>query len=83
MTEWNAVSKRLQTDVAEISYDVARRRGIVKMPDGCCTDMSGCIALFMAIDPECRSIITIAGGWPDTVYYRYGDGEWQAALMID
>jgi hypothetical protein len=37
-----------------------------------CTDMTGCIALFTAIDPDVREIQTFNEGGIDTTYKRFG-----------
>jgi hypothetical protein len=45
-----------------IEYDPAKRQGTIYMQPDCCTDMTGAIHFFIAIDPKVQSIITIAGG---------------------
>jgi len=55
------------------------RTGTLSMPDGCCSDMAGAIALFRRIDPKVRRIVTLSGEERDTVYYR-SKGEWEARL---
>jgi hypothetical protein len=41
------------------------------------TSMEGAVALFMAIDPHVRGIMTYSEGKRDTLY-RLDDGKWQA-----
>ena len=67
----------LQTAVDSLAYDFNAATGRLYMPDGVCTDMSGCIALFTAIDPKVRHIVTFAGGKQDTTYHRDG-AHWEA-----
>lgn len=42
-----------------------------------CTSMHGAIALFKAIDPHVRGIMTYSEGQRDTLY-RLDDGKWKA-----
>lgn len=67
----------LQCSVSNLSYDFTTRTGYLNMPDGVCTDMSGCIRLFEKIDPDVRTIRTFAGNEEDTAYHRT-DGVWEA-----
>ena len=60
-----------------IGYDPAKRLGTVYMKPYCCTYMSGVINSFTSIGPNVRSIVTIAGDEPDTVY-RLESDRWQA-----
>lgn len=74
----------LQTAVDRLAYDFNEASGRLYMPDGVCTDMNGCIALFTTIDPKVRSILTFAGDKPDTAYYRNGaTGEWEAMRPVN
>lgn len=63
----------VQCDVVSLSYDFSARKGVLHLDEGNCTDMSGCIGIFVAIDPDVRRIDTIAGKITDTVYVRRGD----------
>ncbi len=64
------VHRGMMTRVQAIAYDFRTRVGKVYMPKGCCTDMSGAIAVFKQIDPKVTKIETIAGDVLDTVYRR-------------
>lgn len=68
----------LVTAVTGLHYDFVSRTGRLNMPDCCCCDMDGCIALFKRIDPKVRCIQTFAGDTPDTKYVRNWDGEWES-----
>lgn len=67
-----------QCFVESLSYDFSKRRGVLQMREGSCTDMMGCILLFKAIDPNVRDILTFAGDELDTSYRNDGSGEWRA-----
>jgi hypothetical protein len=68
----------LQASVRSVSYDFRRQRGRLDMEELCCCDMSGCIALFKAIDSKVREIETFADGKRDTTYVQQARGGWQA-----
>lgn len=68
---------RLQTAVERLSYDYTTRTGRLHQPAGCCTDMSGVVALFRFLHPDVQKIETFAGGRPDTLY-RLDGGAWTA-----
>jgi hypothetical protein len=67
----------LQCRVIGVSYDYGQRLGRLDMPPVNCCDMSGCLGLFLAIDPDCAKIETFTGGKPDTAYVRRPAG-WEA-----
>ena len=67
----------LGCDAQAIAYDFDRKIGMLKMRDGNCCDMEGCIEFFKAIDPEIRRIETFSGEVPDTVYALTGNS-WNA-----
>lgn len=68
-----------QCYVVALRYDFVERRGRLIMGDDSCTDMSGAIRMFEAIDPGVQSIATFAGATPDTSYVRV-NGKWEALL---
>lgn len=69
----------VQCFVQKLTYDFKEKTGQLLLEDGSCTDMSGCIKLFKAIDPEVVGILTISGGRRDTGYVLV-DGEWQSRV---
>ena len=69
----------LETAVDGLEYNFNTRTGRLYMPRGCCTDMTGCIRLFTAIEPNVQVIRTLSGLSWDTSYHRRGD-EWHARL---
>ena len=73
---------RLACGVLRLSYDFETRAGEIYFPQAHCCDMSGCIKLFAAIDPEAVSIQTFSGDRPDTSYHRDsgGSSDWSAFL---
>lgn len=71
--------EKLKCMVESAEYDFGERRGRLHMAANNCCEMSACIRLFEALDPEVKTISTYAGGVPDTIYRRQPDG-WQAAL---
>jgi hypothetical protein len=72
------VSDQLQCAVHAVTYDFVGRFGSVIMGDGSCTDMTGCIRMFEAIDPKVERINTgYTNGQPDTRYEK-SDGQWKA-----
>ena len=75
-TPWD---ERLKCDVVSLVYDFRSHTGQLNLPDGDCCDMSGCLALFEAIDPKVTAINTHSGDKADTVYRKEGT-EWKAFL---
>ena len=71
----------LMCQVVSLSYDFDKRAGSLNMAERQSTDMTACVRLFTAVDPEVRRIDTFAGTKPDTIYKRTDDEEWEAALM--
>lgn len=72
---------KLQCFVLELKYDYEQRIGIAILGnDQSCTDMSGCIETFKAIDPEVKQIQTYAdrGRRADVIYTRGNEGKWYA-----
>lgn len=61
---------RLQCEVLSLTYDFAARYGDLRMHEGDCCDMTGCVALFEAIDPGVLIIQTWSGRALDTAYMR-------------
>jgi hypothetical protein len=70
------------TEVRGVRYDVARRTGQLRMPDGCSCDMQACIDLFEAIDAYVEVIFTYAGARAHTIYSRT-NGKWSATPVED
>jgi hypothetical protein len=68
----------IQCEPRQLVYDFEERVGTLKLAPGHCTDMSGCIKLFKAIDPDVLSICTTSDNRKDTVYARDAAGEWRA-----
>jgi hypothetical protein len=77
---WN---EELKCFVYHIAYIPDGKTGSVRMREGSCTDMSGAIRLFEAIDKEVRIIVTHYGDpeVPDTCYFKEGD-KWTAERSI-
>ena len=75
-TSWD---ERLKCGVVSLAYDFRSRTGQLYLPDGHCCDMTGCIALFQAIDPDVTAIKTYSGDKADTAYRKKGT-EWKALL---
>ncbi len=69
----------VKCSVRKLTYDFEERVGHLFLEDGNCTDMSGCIKLFRAIDPEVVGILTFAGGRKDTGYFL-ANGKWQSRV---
>lgn len=67
--------RSLVTTIRDLGYDFTTRTGTVRLPDGCCTDMSGCIRLFTRIDRAAQVIHCIAGETHAYSYVRQR-GEW-------
>ncbi len=73
--------EHLQCAVIAVKYEPFRLTGTLTMEDGCCCDMSGCIAMFEAIDPMVRKIETWrvpTGAIRDTTYRKKENGRWTA-----
>jgi hypothetical protein len=70
------------TEVRGVRYDVARRTGQLRMPDGCSCDMQACIDLFEGIDAHVEVIFTYAGARAHTIYSRT-NGKWSATPVED
>lgn len=73
---------RLCCGALRLGYDFQHRVGRIRLPDGDCTDASGCIQLFQQIDPDVERIATYSGTRLDTVYKRKG-GEWLSIPPVD
>jgi hypothetical protein len=70
----------LQCYVRALFYDWKAKRGDVWCAG--CTDMSGAIALFEAIDADVKLILTYWDGKPDVVYRKGTDGAWTARTAV-
>ena len=74
----------LQAVPVSLSYDFLEHTGKLQLSPGQCADMSGCLALFTAIDPFVTSIVVLdadktAHARVGTLYQRDSDGhEWRA-----
>ncbi|MBU2754962.1 hypothetical protein HFU87_09880 [Acidithiobacillus sp. CV18-3] len=75
----------LECCLVSLEYHAAAHTGILRLPHLNCTDMSGAIKLFAAIDPDVETIFTFQCGEqaedcdiPDTAYSRRGSGKWFA-----
>jgi hypothetical protein len=73
----------LWCEVQSLTYDFPSRRGRLYMPWGNCCDMTGCIALFERIDPDCALIETYEGnergkGYQADTIYRLTEAGWEA-----
>jgi hypothetical protein len=77
--DWQTAVPRddLMTAVHRLTYEFRTHTGRLYLPTHCCPDMAGCLRLFMALEPVCVRIETIAGTELDTVYVR-GPLGWQA-----
>lgn len=73
----DTMARRVSCPVHRLAYDWTTRSGRLDLPPGCCTDMTGTIAVFTSLDSRVTRIETVAGHCPDTVYVRVGD-RWQA-----
>ena len=67
----------LMTTIRRMRYDFEQRVGVLYLPAGVCTDMSGAIQFFKKIDPEVHQIQTYSGEQRDTIYTRTGK-QWEA-----
>ena len=54
--------ERLQCGVVSLAYDFRSHTGQLYLPEGHCCDMTGCIALFEAIDPNVVALRS-EGAW--------------------
>jgi hypothetical protein len=77
-TSWD---ERLMCGVVSLAYDFCRRTGQLYLPDGHCCDMTGCITLFQAIDPDVTAINTYSSDKADTAYRKKGT-EWKARALL-
>lgn len=68
----------LKCSVLGIDYSFVSKVGVLILPPLCCTDMTGAIEFFRAIDKDVTLIRTIAGDEPDVVYVRKSHGRWVA-----
>jgi hypothetical protein len=68
----------LKTAVTRLTFDFNQHSGKLYMESNCCCDMTGCIELFLRIDPKVDFIETFAGGIEDTKYFLKRDGNWVA-----
>jgi hypothetical protein len=64
----------LQTSVWSIEYDFIERRGTLRLPPLCCTDMSGCVRLFERIDPGVEAIDVTTPDEHVNTYRRLASG---------
>lgn len=71
---------KLQCFVHAICYDFSDTHGTVWVDEGGCTDMGGCIAFFLRIDPHVKTITTYSGWEKDTTYVRKVGAEWEARM---
>jgi hypothetical protein len=76
---WN---EALMCFVRHLEYDFITRTGILHMNKYSCTDMTGCIALFVRTDPEVRHILTVEqGGTVTSRYERDDDEKWYSVRL--
>lgn len=72
-----AYDDRLGCFIDNLTYDYRAKCGYVYLPGMACTDMTGCIGLFMFIDASVERIIAMSGSdW--VVYQRHDDDRWSA-----
>lgn len=62
--------ERLQCTPTGLSYDCETKTGTLFMKPGHCCNMTFCIELFQAIDPDVLCINTISGDVEDTIYRK-------------
>ena len=55
-----------------LKYDFDTRTGQLFLHNGGCCDMTGCIKIFKAIDPQVSAITTYSDGKEDTSYRKDG-----------
>lgn len=77
------IDARTQCWLRGLYHDFDQGIGHLIMGERSCTDMMGCIEIFMAIDPRVAAIVTWqkrkAGLVRDTIYQYHG-GQWHAIL---
>jgi len=71
------INRLMNLQFESIHYDVLSRIGILNLPEGQCTDMSGAIKFFKNIDSKVRFIFTFSGEKIDTAYGQINK-EWHA-----
>ena len=76
-TETKHYDERLICFVDSLSYDFNSHTGKLYVANGGCCDMTGCIKLFKAIDPQVTTILPYSGGKED-VYYKKVDTKWKS-----
>lgn len=74
---WGISHRDLMCEPLTVTYDFRSRVGVVNMPEGDCTDMTGAIRFFERMDQDVEMIQTYSGDDLDTVYVKRG-GEWCA-----
>lgn len=74
ITDNSVYRNDLATNVSRLEYDFMSRTGKLYMPDLMCCDMTGCIALFAAIDCEVEKICAFSGVRLDVVYLKRRQG---------
>ncbi len=67
-------SDEMQCGVVLLEYDYVTKSGYLRMAEGHCCDMYGCIRSFEKIDSEVARIATFSGESPDTQYYKLAVG---------
>jgi hypothetical protein len=68
-----------QCVVHKLEYDFVTRKGKLVMDEHGCTDMLGCLKLFLKIDPAVQHIRTFQGERPDTEY-KIIHGYWSSKV---
>jgi hypothetical protein len=68
--------ERLMTHVEGVAYDFRTREGRLYLPELCCCDRGGALALFTAIDSKVEVVRTFAGDKADMVFLKKA-GEWE------
>ena len=69
--------ERLVCEVLSLRHDFRRHAGQLFLPEGNGCDMTGCVRMFEAIDPQVSLIDVHVGEAPDTTYRREG-AAWKA-----
>jgi hypothetical protein len=77
-----AWQRQLSCRVKAVAYDTATRVGVLRMADGDCCDMTGCVALFERIASDVQTIQTYSGDQADTRYRKVG-GVWQVTSHLE
>ena len=72
------IDERMQCPVERLMYDWMTKIGRVYLGVSGCSDMTGCLQVFSAIDADVQTILTFSDDAPDTIYERDGTGQWQA-----